>query len=61
MAKAAQSSELKAAFDTHRDETEGQVDRLEKVFELIGKRAQGKISRRHHRHHRRGQGDHGGV
>ena len=43
MAKAAQSSELKAAFDTHRAETEGQVDRLEKVFELIGTRAQGKM------------------
>ncbi len=42
MAKAAQSAELKAAFETHRDETEGQVDRLEKVFELLGKRAQGK-------------------
>ncbi|MGO4129444.1 ferritin-like domain-containing protein, partial [Inquilinus sp. YAF38] len=28
MAKAAQSAELKAAFETHRDETEGQVDRL---------------------------------
>jgi ferritin-like metal-binding protein YciE len=42
MAKAAQSAELKAAFETHREETEGQVDRLEKVFELIHKRAQGK-------------------
>ena len=42
MAKVAQSAELKAAFETHRDETEGQVDRLEKVFELLGKRAQGK-------------------
>ncbi|MGO4126605.1 ferritin-like domain-containing protein, partial [Inquilinus sp. YAF38] len=28
MAKAAQSAELKVAFETHRDETEGQVDRL---------------------------------
>ncbi len=42
MAKAAQAPELKAAFETHREETKGQVERLEKVFELIGKRAQGK-------------------
>jgi ferritin-like metal-binding protein YciE len=42
MAKAAQAPELKAAFETHRGETEGQVERLEKVFELVGKRAQGK-------------------
>jgi ferritin-like metal-binding protein YciE len=42
MAKAAQAPELKAAFETHREETEGQVERLEKVFELVGKRAQGK-------------------
>ena len=42
MAKAAQSPELKAAFEKHRDETEGQVDRLEQVFELLGKRARGK-------------------
>ena len=42
MAKGAQSSELKAAFEKHREETEGQVERLQKVFESIGKRAQGK-------------------
>jgi ferritin-like metal-binding protein YciE len=35
MAKAAQSGELKAAFDKHLKETEGQVERLEKVFALI--------------------------
>jgi ferritin-like metal-binding protein YciE len=42
LAKAAKSDELKAAFLTHRDETEGHVDRLEKVFEMIGKRPQAK-------------------
>jgi len=42
MAKGASSAELKAAFQKHRDQTEGQVERLEQVFELIGKRAQGK-------------------
>lgn len=42
MAKGAQSPELKAAFEKHRGETEGQVDRLEQVFEIIGKTARGK-------------------
>jgi len=42
MAKAAQSDELRAAFEKHHAETEGQVERLEQVFELIGKKAQGK-------------------
>jgi ferritin-like metal-binding protein YciE len=35
MAKPAQSPQLKAAFEKHERETEGQVDRLEKVFEII--------------------------
>jgi len=42
MAKAAQSPELKKAFETHRDETEGHVERLTEVFELIGKAPRGK-------------------
>lgn len=42
MAKAAETDELRQAFLTHRDETEGQVQRLEQVFEMIGKRAQAK-------------------
>jgi len=42
MAKAAQSEELQAAFEKHEGETEGQVDRLEKVFELIDQPAKGK-------------------
>jgi ferritin-like metal-binding protein YciE len=42
MAKGANSEELKLAFERHRDQTEGQVERLEQVFEMLGKRAQGK-------------------
>lgn len=43
MAKAAQSPDLKAAFEKHEDETEGQVERLQKVFEILGKKARGKV------------------
>ena len=42
MAKAAKSQELKAAFEKHRDETEGQIERLAQVFEIAGKAARGK-------------------
>jgi ferritin-like metal-binding protein YciE len=42
MAKAAQSEELKAAFEKHEQETEEQVSRLEKVFELIEVTPRGK-------------------
>ncbi|MEP9354659.1 ferritin-like domain-containing protein [Xanthobacter sp. KR7-65] len=42
MARAASSPDLKAAFEKHKGETEGQIDRLQQVFELMGKRAQGK-------------------
>lgn len=42
MMKAAQSSELKAAFEKHRGETEEQVERLEQVFAIIEKKPQGK-------------------
>ena len=42
MAKAAKAPELKEAFETHRQETEGQIERLEQVFELIEKKPQGK-------------------
>lgn len=42
MAKAAESDELRQAFEKHRGETEGQVQRLEQVFEMIGKKPQGK-------------------
>jgi ferritin-like metal-binding protein YciE len=42
MAKAAQSGDLRAAFEKHERETEGQVGRLEKVFALIEQPAKGK-------------------
>ncbi len=42
MARAAESQEAKAGFLKHRDETEGQIERLLQVFELIGKPARGK-------------------
>jgi ferritin-like metal-binding protein YciE len=42
MAKAAHSDQLRAAFEKHHRETEGQVERLERVFELIDKPARGK-------------------
>ncbi len=42
LAKAAQSPELKKAFEDHAAETEGQIERLQQVFEITGKRAQGK-------------------
>ena len=42
MAKAAQSRELKAAFEKHRGQTEEHVARLEKVFAVIGKKPVGK-------------------
>jgi ferritin-like metal-binding protein YciE len=42
MAKAAQSDDLRAAFEKHEGETEEQVARLEQVFELIDAKPQGK-------------------
>jgi ferritin-like metal-binding protein YciE len=42
MAKAATSQDLQAAFEKHHDETEGHVERLEQVFELLGKPARAK-------------------
>jgi ferritin-like metal-binding protein YciE len=42
MAREAQSPELKKAFETHREETEGHVDRLQQIFEIIEKPARGK-------------------
>lgn len=42
MAKGATSPELAKAIETHLKETEGQIERLEKVFESIGAKAVGK-------------------
>jgi ferritin-like metal-binding protein YciE len=41
MVKAADSKELAKAFESHLEETKEQVARLEKVFELLGTRAEG--------------------
>ncbi len=42
MKRAAQSEELAAAFEKHHSETEGQIERLQQVFEILGKPARGK-------------------
>ena len=42
MAREAKSPELKQAFETHRDETETHVERLQEVFEIVSKPARGK-------------------
>lgn len=42
MARAAQDPELKAAFQTHEQETQAQYDRLSEVFDALGKRPTGK-------------------
>ena len=57
MVKAANDAELKKAFTTHREETQGQIERLEQVFEMIGKRPPGQAVRGDQWHRRRGRGD----
>jgi ferritin-like metal-binding protein YciE len=42
MAKAAQDPKLKAGFEKHRMETEGHIERLEQVFEMIDETPRGK-------------------
>lgn len=42
MAKAATSPELKAGFQQHQQETEVQIERLQQIFELLGKPARAK-------------------
>src|SRR3954451_15493096 len=42
MAKAASAPQLKAAFEEHLKQTEGQVQRLETIFEKLGKSPKGK-------------------
>lgn len=42
VAKAAQHEELKNAIETHLEETEGHVERLDQVFEIIGESAKAK-------------------
>ncbi|HSC32891.1 MAG TPA: ferritin-like domain-containing protein [Gemmatimonadaceae bacterium] len=40
--KAASNDDLKEALESHRQETEGHVTRLEQIFETLGKNAKGK-------------------
>lgn len=42
MAKATESETLQAAFEEHREQTEGQVARLEQIFEMLEKPARAK-------------------
>jgi len=42
MAREAKSSELKQAFETHREQTETHVERLQQVFDIASKPARGK-------------------
>ena len=42
MRKAAGSEELKEGFDLHLQETEGQIERLEQIFDLLGEDAKRK-------------------
>jgi ferritin-like metal-binding protein YciE len=42
MAKKTKSPELKKAFEEHTEQTKGQVERLDQVFKLLGKKASGK-------------------
>ncbi len=42
MAKAAEHEELKEAFETHLEETERQIERLDEVFEALGEKPKGK-------------------
>jgi len=43
MAKAAKSPELRAAFEKHLKETNGHIERLDEIFETLGKTARGKV------------------
>jgi ferritin-like metal-binding protein YciE len=42
LAKAARSPQLREAFESHLEETQGQIDRLEQVFESLDERVRGK-------------------
>jgi ferritin-like metal-binding protein YciE len=42
MAQAAQHEDLRHSFEEHLEQTEGQVERLEQVFEVIGEEPKGK-------------------
>jgi len=60
MAKAAESDDLRAAFEKHHRETEGQIERLEQVFEAIDQKPQAR-SARPSRHSSKRVIDHEGI
>jgi len=41
MARKAETPELKQAFEHHKEETQGQIERLEQIFEMLGKAPRG--------------------
>lgn len=43
MAKATTSPELRTAFETHLEETQGQIQRLDQIFEILAKSPKGKV------------------
>lgn len=43
LAKAAASEDLRAAFESHLEETRGHVERLDRIFEMLGKSPRGKM------------------
>lgn len=51
MAKAANDESLRRAFEEHHEQTEGHVERLDKVFSFIGQEATGQDLRRDRRNH----------
>jgi ferritin-like metal-binding protein YciE len=42
MARAVNNDQLRQSLEQHREETNGQIERLERLFELVEKRASGK-------------------
>lgn len=42
MAKNAENDQLKQAFELHLKQTEGQIERLDRIFEILGKSSSGK-------------------
>jgi ferritin-like metal-binding protein YciE len=48
MAKKAENEDLRTAFETHLKETEGQIKRLDRIFEILGKTSGGKTCKAMH-------------
>ena len=48
MAKKAENQDLRTAFETHLKETQGQIERLDRIFEILGKSSGGKTCKAMH-------------